>query len=135
MFVMESEEAKLINYINEISSIKIFNNGVSTLVFKGQDDFKKITNKLKELFSISRIMPAFGVSLHNETLNALKSDMWLQINFNKKLTINQLDFQSLLFKLEQTGGINLIRKNNNQFTGRCIYLDLQSETDLTTFLF
>ena len=79
-------------------------------------------------------MPAFGVSVHNETLNAINSGSWLQVNFEKELSENQLSFTSLIFKLEKTGGINLIRKYKGLYEGRCIFLDFFQEIDLKEML-
>ena len=75
-------------------------------------------------------MPAFGVSLHAETLNELKNDNWIKINFNKQIIVNELPFVSLIFKLEKTSGFNLIRFHNEKYEGRCFYLDLCEELDL-----
>jgi len=79
-------------------------------------------------------MPALGVSIHEFTTNELQNDNWLEINFESELQIDDLPFTSLLFKLEETGGINLIRKHNNKYDGRCLYLNLEKTTDLISVI-
>ena len=80
-------------------------------------------------------MPAFGVSLHNETLNEIKSNCWLQVNFNKEIVKNGLPFNALLFRLEETQGFNLIRLYDGKYEGRCLFLDLDKEMDLKNVIY
>ena len=105
-------------------------NGEVKKISQEDNDFSMFKSNLRELFSNSRLMPAFGVSLHNETITEIKKDIWLKINFNHVLEKNGLPFYSLLFKLENVQGLNLIRLYNNKFDGRCLYLDLDNPTDL-----
>ncbi|MBQ8615413.1 MAG: hypothetical protein IJ415_02485 [Clostridia bacterium] len=120
--------------VQNIESFSVFESGNIRVISKGNEVFNKILKNIEELFSTSRVMPAFGVSLHDETLNALKQDNWLQINFNEELEKNGLPFSSLLFKLEITSGMNLIRLYNGKYDGRCIYLDLNEPIDLNCIL-
>lgn len=117
-----------------IESFDIFTNGNKKVVSANDKEFETLKLKVNNLFNNSRVMPAFGVSLHLETLNALKSDEWLQINFNQELNQNGLIFSSLLFKLEETNGINLIRKYNGEYEGRCIFLDFIQTINLKQFI-
>lgn len=130
MFSQINNENEIINCLNFIESYTIYSNGNIKTIDKNICDFKKLTQNIKNLFLNARVMPAFGVSLHNDTISALQSDSWLEINFCKELNINDLPFNSLLFKLEETYGINLIRKHNNKYDGRCIYLDFLEKVDL-----
>lgn len=121
-------------YVNQIESFSIFTNGECKCVLSGGNEFEKIFNKIEKILCGSRVMPAFGVSLHDETQNVLRSDVWLQINFNETQEKDGMPFDSLLFKLEVTSGINLIRLHHGQYEGRCIYLDFDDEIDLYTIL-
>lgn len=134
MFVVENDEISLINTLNFVESFTIFNNGKSKEINKNNKSFFIINEQLENLFKSARLMPAFGVSLHNETLNELKYNNWLQINFEKELNKNGLNFTSLLFKLDNTSGFNLIRLNNGRYDGRCLYLDLSENIDLQTII-
>ena len=120
--------------MKNIESFNIYKNGTKQKINKNNKNFELITEKLAENFSQARIMPAFGVSLHNDTIQALQNNIWLEINFNTEQTLNDLSFSSLLFKLEETYGINLIRKYNNSYSGRCIYLDFMQQMDLTNII-
>lgn len=123
-------EDSMIDCLQNIESFSIFESGNKIVISKENEEFNIILKKIEEIFSSSRVMPAFGVSLHDETLNALKQDNWLQIDFNQEISKNGLPFSSLLFKLEITSGFNLIRLYNGKYEGRCIYLDLNEPTDL-----
>ena len=125
---------ELTQILQNVESFNIYTNGMKENVKKSSPDFKCIQQNLNKLFMQARIMPAFGVSLHNETLNELKTNTWLEINFDSEQEINELNFSSLVFKLEPTFGTNLIRKYNNRYDGRCIYLDFMQEINLNAIL-
>ena len=134
MFICDYKEDSLIDYLQYVESFTIFKYGKTNEINAENKEFVLIKNKLNLLFYSARIMPAFGVSLHTETLDVLETDNWLQINFLKELQINGLNFNALLFKMEKTNGFNLIRLYNNKYEGRCIFLDLNEEIDLKLIL-
>lgn len=134
MITVFDNENNLIDCLEFVDGFEVFQNGQSFKINKNEHKFKMIYAKIENLFCNSRLMPAFGVSLHAETQNALQNDEWLQINFSNEMVKNGLPFTSLLFKLEKTSGINLIRLHNNKYEGRCIFLDLDEETDLNLIL-
>lgn len=109
--------------VQYIESFYIFENGIKREINKNTLNFKLFKKGVGIALKRARVMPAFGVSLHSETQNALKKDMWLQINFNKKQEINGLPFDALLVKLEVASGVNLIRLYDGKYEGRCIYLE------------
>lgn len=126
-----------LNYQDNISQITeyiadftIFKNGTKIKVGKADKFYNDLICNIEGLFSLSRVMPAFGVSLHDETLNELQNGEWIQINFNKEIEKNGLPFNALLFKLEVTGGMNLIRLYNNKYEGRCIFIEFNEILDL-----
>ena len=124
----------MLDCLNYVNNFYIFENGKKKEINKTNKDYFKILTRLEQLFSTSLVMPAFGVSLHNETIEEIKKDYWLQINFSEELVKNGLNFNSLLFKLEETSGVNLIRNYNNLYEGRCIYLNLDEETNLKNLI-
>lgn len=134
MFIQNDYSDSMIDCLNYIDSFFIFENGKRKEIKKANVEFDIIYNKIENLFYNSHLMPAFGVSLHNETLNAIKCESWLQINFSKEMIKNDLPFNALIFKLEETSGINLIRLHNKKYDGRCIYLDFNEKTDLIKLL-
>lgn len=127
MFVYVQEN-QLLGALENISKIEIVEYGT----FKDLKNirFESTLLKLKNLFSSARLMPAFGVSLHQETLDALNAGQWLKISFSHEQNVNGLLFDALVFQLSQSAGLNLIREYNGKYEGRCIYLDFDEETNL-----
>lgn len=134
MIFLNDEEISLNDCLKDVESFDLFCDNKRTHVSKNDSQFDEIKNKIEDLFYMSRLMPAFGVSLHDEALKALNYDDWLQINFSKEQNENGLPFDSLLFKLEETQGFNLIRLYKDEYEGRCLYLDLNKQTDLLNLL-
>lgn len=134
MVIYESNENSLIDCLQHVENFKLFQNGEIKNVDSSNDLFLTLKKNLKELFFNSRLMPAFGVSLHDETLKELKNGDWLQIDFNEELVKNGLSFTSLLFKLEITSGFNLIRLTGRGYHGRCLFLDYDKEVNLKDLL-
>ena len=129
MFIYHQEN-EMLNCLKKIESFVVRCNGEKTTIKKEDIKFKELHDKVYNLFSNSRVMPAFGVSLNSETQDAIRNDVWIEINFNSEMIINELSFSSLLFKLDQTSGVNLIRQHNGRYEGRCIFLDFDEEMDL-----
>lgn len=122
------------NCVEYIEGFRVIKGGECVEIIKGEKDFNALVLKIKQLFSSSRLMPAFGVSLHKETLNAMQEGDWLEIIFSNEQEKNGLKFSKLLFKLEITGGVNLIRFNQNKYEGRCLFLDFDDLIDLKQLL-
>ena len=132
--IIYEENNSLTEILSKLESIDIFSNGKTQNVLPTDTKFNRIKAQLTKVFATSRIEPAFGVSLHDLTLQAIKQDKWLQLNFKEELTINDLPFTSLLLKAEETFGLNLTRKFNDRYEGRCIYLTLNNLTNLEDFI-
>ena len=127
MFVYVQEN-QLLGALENISKIEIVENGS----FKDLKNihFESTLLKLKNLFSSARLMPAFGVSLHTETTNALKEGKWIKLSFSHQQNVNGLLFEGLLFQLNETAGMNLIREFQGKYEGRCLYLDFDETVNL-----
>ena len=134
MLIYNVNENNLIDTLKNIDSFEIFENGKQKKILINDKKFNKIKTSLEDLFSNSKLMPAFGVSLHNETLKEMMKGNWLQINFSNEINISGMLFNALLIKLEKTNGVNLIRLYNNKYEGRCIYLDFEEEIDLNDLI-
>ncbi|MBO5954358.1 MAG: hypothetical protein J6Q13_00130 [Clostridia bacterium] len=134
MVIYNNNENSLHDCLKFVENFEIFNAGKSEKIDETDNRFNHICLKLENVFQESFLMPAFGVSLHQETLNEMEKGVWLQINFNQELTKSGLNFNSLLFKLESVQGFNLIRKFNNKYDGRCLYLNLMKEIDLNAII-
>lgn len=128
MFVTNFDN-QLINTIKEISSVTIFKDGHKISIDNKSKMFSTFYDKIVYKLSMSRILPALAVSIHDDIVKEMKKDMWIQINFDTTQEIDGLPFESLLFKLEKTAGLNLIRKYQGKYEGRCIYLWLNEEIE------
>ena len=116
------------NTLEHLESIELIQNGTSHKLSK--QEFQQTFARLQDLFGEARVMPAFGVSIHEDTINAMQDGEWLKLNYNAEMDKEGLLFTSLLFRLEKCQGFNLIRLYGERYDGRCIYLDLPQTTDL-----
>ena len=118
----------MINTLEHLESIEVIQKGEIKKL--NSEEFKHVFQKLEDLFGEARVMPAFGVSLHDETTKAMQEGEWLKLNYNSEMDKDGLLFKSLLFRLEECQGFNLIRLYGERYDGRCIYLDLPQIRDL-----
>lgn len=134
MLCVNDNENNLMDVLDYVESFEVLTDGKKEKIFQNDERFNVLISKLKDLFVNSRLMPAFGVSIHDETLIALEHDQWLQINLKQETKKNGLPFNSLLFKLEEVQSFNLIRFHNQKYIGRCLCLDLDEEIDLNNLI-
>ena len=72
-------------------------------------------------------MPAFGVSIDNETRKAMKTGVWLELIYNQSHEYNEMPFEKLLIEINPTFyGFNIIRFHDNMYEGRCYYINLNN---------
>lgn len=114
------------DYFYKANSITIYNNNIISEFESDSDEFNNILNELINTCQDSHEMPAFGVSLHNDTIEAIKSGLWIELNFNQ-LKHREMPFDSLLIQVvEDYTGMNIIRKWNGEYSGRCYYIDINN---------
>ena len=122
---MTNQKHSITNYFKFVSNIVVYNDGKKSLYFKGDDKFELIFFELEKATQNAHDMPAFAVSLDNEIIKEKESGLWLELMFDKTQTFNEMPFDALLFKIEENNsGLNLIRKHNGKYEGRCFYLNL-----------
>ena len=96
---------------------------------KGNDKFERIILSLEKAVVDCHEMPSFGVSLDEETRIEKTKGTWIELLFDSPCKHEGMDFESLLFKVEESGyAISLIRKYNGKYEGRCFHLSLASST-------
>ena len=130
MFMIYGNTNEMMPILEKIASFERIIDGKTTLISKNNKNFGKILDNLSSVFSCGRVMPALAVSLHDMTVEDMKTDRWRKLNFSETETVNELPFESLLFRLDDCFGFNLIRETNGRFQGRCIYFALDEKTDL-----
>ena len=124
---VENMDNNILEILTQCDQIKIYQEDNSYNFYQDSEQFKLLTNEILNLSQASREAPAFGVSLHQETLIAMKSGLWIEFVFEETKAHNEMPFDSLLVNIDpEFTGINIIRHHNNQYEGRCFYLNLQS---------
>ena len=115
------------NFLKEAKSITVSKNDEEFAYLKGDDKFEELLSSINQVAKGAHDMPAYGVSLDNDTKSAKQKGMWIELQFDKTQTFNEMPFDALLFEVnEKYEGINIIRKNNKTYDGRCFYLNLKS---------
>ena len=114
---------KAVDYAKRVS---LYNEGAVSALESGSEPFEKIVYEWKAMISGAHEMPAFGVSLNNETLKALKKGLWVEFAFDCVYGSNGMPYEKLLIHVEKNNqGFNIIRYNSDYgYNGRCFYYDL-----------
>lgn len=111
-------------------SVNIYNEGQIITYYMGDVPFDDILSAWKLMIKPAHEMPAFGVSLNNQTKEAIKSGLWIEFVFNRILESNGMPYEKLLINIETgSSGFNLIRYlKPDGYCGRCFYYDLVGRT-------
>lgn len=111
------------DYFEQSYSITVYKDGETTDHILGDDTYTNILKLLNDVCEGSREMPAYGVSLHEETRKEMQNGLWIELTFNKTETHNEMPFDSLLIKVEKEyQGFDLIRGQEGKYDGRCFHI-------------
>lgn len=122
---VSGEFKNITDSFNYVSKINIINNNEKQIHHKGESDFEEVLETLNDITEYSHDMPAFGVSIDKLTREEVKTGQWLELEFDKTYSFNEMPFEKLLIKIEKDiYGFNLIRYQNGKYEGRCFYLSL-----------
>lgn len=126
MVIMANYMREIFEAFDKADAINVYTVGNLKSYKSGTDEYNGIILRWNEMTENAYDMPAFGVSLHNETLEALKNGRWIEFEFNEKQTYNGMTFEKLLIQVESVfQGFNLIRYNSEKgYDGRCFYFNL-----------
>lgn len=123
-----SLQANVVDLFSEEYMIEIYKNGES--VELSQEQFNEFEEIFCESIEGSRQMPAYGVSIHDHTIEAMKSGFWIKFIFDKVIVRSGMPFDSLLINVtKDCYGINIIRGLDGRYEGRCYYLDFDKTLD------
>ena len=123
-----SMQANMVDLFSEDYMIEIYKDG--QLVEIDKDQFDKFEEIFCESIEGSRQMPAYGVSIHEHTIEAMKSGFWIKFIFDKVIVKSGMPFDSLLINVtKDCYGINIIRGLDGRYEGRCYYLDFDKTLD------
>lgn len=93
------------------------------------DNLNELNLVLNNMLQESHSLPAFGVSIHTETLNAIQKGVWLKLQYNGTQVVDGMPFDELLIEINPDyNGFNIIRGNRGIYDGRCFYIDLISQS-------
>mgnify|MGYP001625970901 CR=1 FL=1 len=75
-------------------------------------------------------MPAFGVSINEFTVNAMKSGIWVEFAYSSQQKSEGMEFEKLLVEVKPDYmGFNVNRYNSGYgYAGRCYYIDLRGKS-------
>jgi len=122
---VENMDNNILEILTQCDQIKIYQEDNSYNFYQDSEQFKLLTNEILNLSQASREAPAFGVSLHQETLIAMKSGLWIEFVFEETKAHNEMPFDSLLINIvPEYTGFNIIRNFDGKYEGRCFYVDL-----------
>ena len=100
------------------------------------ENVKQLNDVINDMIKDSHTMPAFGVSIHIETLSAIQNGVWLKLQYNGTQSVDDMVFDELLIEVNpKFGGFNIIRGNRGIYDGRCFYIDLVDKNMSTLYNF
>ena len=110
-------------------NINIYNEGAISTYAAGSKQYNDILVCWTDAIRCAHIMPAYGVSLNDYTLEALQSGLWIEFDFGKQLESGEMPYEKLLIQIAKGYyGFNLIRYNSvGGYDGRCFYYDLNGK--------
>ena len=83
--IMQVELEKITDYAQ---GINVYKDGEVTAYKVGETRFNEICAEWNSMLYGAHQMPAFGVSLHRETVKALKSGVWAEFTFDGEMSSN-----------------------------------------------
>ncbi len=122
-------EMTISEIFDEVGEIDIYRNGLQSCLLPSQIGFKLVINGFKNMLAGARQMPAFGVSLNDETRSAMNRGLWVEFCFGQKLYYSEMPFEKLLVQVAaEYTGFNVVRYNSeNGYAGRCYYFDINGD--------
>lgn len=118
-------------YLGYINKINVIVNGKRKTYLISDNEFRLILSEMGYILGDCHDMPAFGVSIHNETVNAMKKGVWVEFFFPDTMTHNEMPFDGWLVQVEKDfTGFNIIRKYQEKYDGRCLYMRLMNGKSL-----
>lgn len=119
----------LADAFNSSSKMIVSFDGVDFSFEKGSDKYEVVMTAINQTIKDSHEMPAYCVSLDEETRKERKTGVWVELIYDSHSKHEGMDFESLLFKVEEDDyAISFIRKYNGKYEGRCFHLSLAGST-------
>ena len=123
------QDYRLYDFFTNSNRITVYKDGKSRTFEKDSKEYTEILDGFIEMIHDSNEMPAFGVSMHKLTVEAMQAGVWVKFHFPEQMEHSEMPFNSLLIQVDPSfQGFNVIREVENEYTGRCYYLDLNGGT-------
>lgn len=121
--VMEIELEKLTDYAE---SINVYNDGKAEAYAVGEEKFGRICVEWNGMLCGAHRMPAYGVSIHRQTVKEMERGVWAEFVFSQEFTSGGMPFEKLLVCVRpEWSGFNIVRYTAKYgYDGRCFYYDL-----------
>lgn len=121
------EQMTLDDIVKNATSIIVYNDGIKTEYTSNSANFTNVVDAFVEIVKSGHEMPAFGVSLHDSTIDSIQTGLWVEFVFEKTKVYNEMPFETLLINVEKDwSGFNIIRKHDSKYEGRCFYINLEN---------
>ena len=118
-------------YFGKASAVRVLNGGEEKVFGRESAVFAEIADAIGEMLSEARQMPAFGVSIDKLTREEMKKGLWVEFDYEKTMDCWNMPFDSLLIAIKaEYRGLNVVRKTEGKYQGRCFYVDL-GDKDMT----
>jgi hypothetical protein len=85
---------------------------------------------IEDILENSYQMPALGVALNDEVIEEKKNKEWIEFCFSERSECGGMFFDGLLIFIEkEMGGVNIFRKIDGKYEGRCFYINLRDNIE------
>lgn len=119
------QDTILFDFFAKSDKITIYRDGKPVDFENSSPEYEKILGAFQDTIFDAYEMPAFGVSLHDETMKARANGVWLEFHFPEEQEHNSMPFSTMLIQIAPNDcGFNLIRQHDGRYEGRCFYLNL-----------
>lgn len=128
------QDYRLYDFFTNSNRITLYKNGKNQTYEKGSPEYNYIMDSFLETIRDANEMPAFGVSMHKLTVEAMEQGTWIKFEFPEQMEHSEMPFDALLVNVvAEWQGFNIIRELNGKYSGRCYYLDLNKGTMQSLF--
>lgn len=111
------------DYFEHSNAVVVYSNGNIESFKDNSDEYKITVDLFEDICTCSREMPAYGVSLNEETQKELTKGFWVEFVFDKTQMHNGMPFDSLLIQVQpHFQGFDLIRGQKGVYEGRCFHI-------------
>lgn len=129
--IMQIALEKITDYAK---GVNVYTDGETEFYKVGEERFERICAEWNNMIFGAHEMPAFGVSLNDETVKAMQNGVWAEFTFDRQLYSNGMPYEKLLVNVQpEWSGFNIVRYTaKHGYDGRCFYYDLVNK-DMSGF--